>query len=451
MNSTLTDTRVYVEGSAAGIPAELDAAHILHPQTRVDTLSPDRLIIVERARGVRMWDTYGNEWLDGVCGQVNVSFGYARPEISAAVREALDDLGFATMFHSQGHIRASRLAEKLAGLTPTGIEKFFFTTGGSDAVDTALKFARLAHSAIGRDEKNQIIGRLDSYHGMTFGGTTVTGRPGNWQGYGPLLPGVSHIDQPQPGDPNPAAALEKRILEIGPEKVAAFIAEPISMPNGMKVPPEDYWPAVRDICTKYGVLLIADEIVCGFGRTGEMFGMNHWGVSPDLMTMSKALNNGAIPMGAVGMTAEVAARIGAVGQPLSHGFTGGAHPAACAAALATLKLIEDDGLVEYARELGVYTRSEIDAMAARTGAIQGHTGLGMLIGIIVADPTGEEDPATRIPKVIAKLRELRLLARAYPAHGVIALAPSVTASKEDVSEMLSRIEEATTSDLPAAV
>jgi adenosylmethionine-8-amino-7-oxononanoate aminotransferase len=227
----------------------------------------------------------------------------------------------------------------LAEITPGGLERFFFTVGGSDAVDTAIKLVRHANILAGKPEKMTVIARRDGYHGMTMGGTTATGIAVFRTSIGPLLPGVVHVGQPgRWGDGATAADLEQRILELGPENVAAFIGEPVSLPPGLAIPPDDYWPGIREVCTRYEVRVIADEVINGFGRTGRMFACDHWGLEPDLMTMSKGITSGYVPLGAVGLREELyQTLLGSTGI-LPHGFTAGGHPVACAVALANIEL-----------------------------------------------------------------------------------------------------------------
>ncbi|WP_208301261.1 aspartate aminotransferase family protein [Mycobacterium sp. DL440] len=394
---------------------------------------------MERAKGVRLWDVDGNEWLDGFCGQANISFGYGRPEIAEAAKAALDEVGFATLFFGQGNVPAARLGAKLADVTPAGIEKFFFTTGGSDAIDTALKLVRLANAVNGKPNKTHVIGRVTSYHGMTIAATSITGAPANWKDYGPLAPGFSHISQPSADSPAAAEELEQRILELGPDNVAAFIAEPVSVPSGIKIPHPDYWPRIREICTKYGLMMIVDEVVCGFGRTGRMFGIDHWDAAPDLMTMSKAINNGAIPMGAVGMTSAFVERLAAAGRPLSHGFTGGGNPAACAAALATLEIIEQHQVLEHVQDLARHTEAEMTALVKRSPHFDGLRALGMLVAIDIA-ADGAEARTEKMKRMLAKFREIRFMIRGNLAQGCLVFAPSLTSTKGEVSEMIGCIE-----------
>ena len=276
--------------------------------------------------------------------------------------------------------RGALLAEKLAAITPGRIDRFVFTVGGSDANETALKVARLYQARRGYPEKVVVLAREQSYHGMSMGGTSLTGSASYWDGIGPLLPGIEHLPQPDPADPDAAAAVAAAIERIGPERVGAFIAEPISNPAGVNVPHPSYWPAVREICDRHGILLIADEVITGFGRTGRMFACEHWGLEPDIIAISKGLTSGYQPLGAAGFTSEIIEAVGDQTEPFLHGFTAGGHPAACAVALANIEIIEDEELVANAERVGGLLRERLQALSAELGRRRG-PGLGLLCAI----------------------------------------------------------------------
>jgi adenosylmethionine-8-amino-7-oxononanoate aminotransferase len=294
----------------------------------------------------------------------------------------------------------------------------------------------------------KIIARRDSYHGMTLGGTTATGQAALREAVGPLLPGVIHVEQPDPEDGRISATeLEETILREGPETVAAFIGEPIALPPGVAIPPNNYWPAIRQVCTRYDVLLIADEVVNGFGRTGRMFACEHWALEPDLMIMSKGLTSGYQPLAAVGMREEFFHRLAKSSTLLPHGFTAGGHPAACAVALANIDIIEREGLVDNAASVGGYLAERLRVMRDRRDDVTAVRALGMLCAF---DLTGKvatpEGPAFAGEWLTAELEARGMFVRNY--KNTIAVGPSLTATQADIDEIVERIE-AAVDDVPA--
>jgi putrescine---pyruvate transaminase len=353
-----------------------------HSVLQMATLSPvyeQGPLVIAEASGNTLRDIDGREYTDGINGLFNVNVGYGRQDLPEVAAATMRRLGFASNFFGRTSAEALELSAKLSEITPAGLERFFFTVGGSDAVDTAIKLVRHANVLSGEPDKMTVIARRDGYHGMTMGGTTATGIAAFRTNVGPLLPGIVHVGQPgRWGDQATGDDLEKTILELGPENVAAFIGEPISLPPGLAIPPADYWPAIREVCTRYGVRLIADEVICGFGRTGRMFACEHWGIEPDLMTMSKGLTSGYVPLGAVGLREEhFETLLGSTGI-LPHGFTAGGHPVACAVALANIEILQRERMVENAAEVGEHIAARLAEFEQRHEAVTGVRSLGML-------------------------------------------------------------------------
>lgn len=418
---------------------EADLKHVAHPMTRLHGRAASDVLMLESGEGIWLRDADGNRYLDAIAGLVNVSLGYGQEEIADAAASALTELSYGTLFFGRSHQHVATLAERLSHITPAGIDRFFFTTGGSDALDSAVKIVRFGYSATGRPEKSKVIGRAASYHGLTVAGMSATGQAPFWKHFGSPVDGFVHVDQPSPkGAGEALAQLEARIREEDPETVAAFIAEPVSLPSAINVPDEAYWPGVRELCDRYDILLIADEVVCGFGRTGRWFGMDNWDVAPDLMMMSKAINNGAIPMGAVGMTEAVYARLPVEDAPFLHGFTAGGHPVACKTALASLDIMERDGLVDRAAVTGVRFKAELERVAAGSDMLGDVRALGMLVAFdVTPDPTGK--PAgTRFMEILAE-RE-RMLVRDYGDS--VLIAPALVVTDDDVDEIIARVARA---------
>jgi putrescine aminotransferase len=345
---------------------QLDRAHHLHPFTDFKALGEEGTRVITHAEGVYIHDSEGHRLLDGMAGLWCVNLGYGRKELVDAAAEQMQRLAYYNSFFKSTHPPAIQLAEKLCALAPAHLNHVFFTGSGSEANDTILRMVRRYWALKGKPEKQWIITRENAYHGSTVAGMSLGGMsPMQGQG-GPLVPGISHVRQPwwygEGRDRSPeafgrdcAAAIESRILELGEEKVAAFMAEPVQGAGGAIIPPVSYWPAVKEVLARYDILLVVDEVVCGFGRLGEWFGSVHYDLSPDLVTVAKGLSSGYLPIGGVLVGDRVAATLIEEGGEFIHGFTYSGHPVCAAVALRTLELMEEEGVVERVREeLGPY-------------------------------------------------------------------------------------------------
>jgi adenosylmethionine-8-amino-7-oxononanoate aminotransferase len=399
--------------------------------------------IFESGRGLWLTDTEGNRWIDACGGQANVNLGYGRDELAEVAGAALRQLSFATHFyHRRGHTAASRLGGKLAEITPGDLNHFFFALGGSDAVETAIKVARFVNIVNGRPEKIHIIGRYKSYHGVTYGAASLTGDPGMWKNIGPLLPGFSHIEQPSDDGAAAAQALEDEILRVGPDKVAAFMAEPISTPNGIVVPPDDYWPRVREICTRYDVLWIADEVLTGFGRTGKMFAVENWGVVPDMMTMSKAITAGSYPLAVLAVNDAVRTALGTGNESFVHGLTAGGHFAACEVALATIDIMERENVIANSLTTSRYFVEQLQGLAERYPVLDRDSarGLGMMIAVdlTAAETVGALDDE-QAAAMHARFVDEHLMVRTYRNNRTIGFLPALTTTEADVDAIVERL------------
>ncbi|MGP5309004.1 aspartate aminotransferase family protein [Vreelandella alkaliphila] len=344
----------------------LDRQHHLHPFTDFKSLGEEGSRIITHADGVYIYDSQGNRILDGMAGLWCVNLGYGRQELVDAATEQMQQLPYYNNFFKTTHPPAVKLAAKLSELAPEHINHVFFTGSGSEANDTVLRMVRRYWAIKGKPEKQWVISRENGYHGSTVAGMSLGGMaPMHDQG-GPCVPGISHICQPywfgEGRDMNQedfgkqcAQALEEQILALGEDKVAAFIAEPVQGAGGAIIPPDSYWPAVKEVLAKYDILLIADEVICGFGRLGEWFGSTHYGLKPDLMPIAKGLSSGYLPIGAVLVGDRVADTLIEDGGEFFHGFTYSGHPVCAAVALKNLELLESERVVEKVRdELGPY-------------------------------------------------------------------------------------------------
>ncbi|MEU4768532.1 aspartate aminotransferase family protein [Actinosynnema sp. NPDC023794] len=360
----MTTSEAKPNSGSAGVPSaqelvELDRRHLVHPHQRRDR--PERYVVV-RGRGSTVWTADGTELLDAA-GAANwlAQVGHGRPELVQAAADQLAELAYFTSFDVFSNDKSIRLAARLAALAPEGINKVFFTSGGSEGVDTAIKAARLFHNRTGQPDRTWIIARTMGYHGATYGGGTATGFEMLHHGTGPHLPHVAKVTPPWVyraqdfcGDRNFTDhlldELAATIEEIGPGNIAAMIGEPVMGGGGILIPPDDYWPRVREMLAANGILLIADEVVTAFGRTGVWFDSVRRGMDADIIVTAKALTSGYQPLGAVLMRDDIAEAL--VDEQFAHGFTYFGHPVACAVALTNLDLIEREGLVERAVEIG---------------------------------------------------------------------------------------------------
>lgn len=339
---------------------ELNALHHLHPFTDTKALNDKGAKVITRADGVYLWDSDGNKVLDGMAGLWCVNVGYGRREIVDAAYEQMKQLPYYNTFFQTTHPPAIELAARISEITPAHMNRVFFCSGGSEANDTVVRMVRHYWSALGQPAKRIILSRENAYHGSTMAGASLGGmKPMHRQG-GLPIPDIEHIMQPhwykngfdttpeQFGD-LAAQALEQRITELGADNVAAFIAEPVQGAGGVIVPPSTYWPRIQQICRDHDVLLVADEVICGFGRTGKWFGSDTFEITADLMAIAKGLSSGYLPIGGVVVSDQVAEGLETGGE-FNHGYTYGGHPACAAAALANIELMQKERIVERAGE-----------------------------------------------------------------------------------------------------
>ncbi|MGY9032564.1 MAG: aspartate aminotransferase family protein [Rhodobacterales bacterium] len=351
----------------------IDAAHHLHPFTHSNQLAEKGVRVITAAKGVWLKDSEGEEVLDAMAGLWCVNIGYGRDELADAAARQMRELPFYNTFFQTTHVPVLMLAKKLAELAPGDLNHVFFANGGSDANDTNIRLVRTYWAEKGQPNRDVIISRWNAYHGSTIGGASLGGMKG-MHGQGSLpIPGVAFIDQPhwwaEGGDKSPeefglerAQQLEAKIKEIGPDKVAAFIAEPIQGAGGVIVPPETYWPEIQRICKEYDILLIADEVICGFGRTGNWFGSQTVGIEPDVMTVAKGLSSGYIPIGASIISDKIADVLRRT--EFSHGYTYSGHPVACAVALENLRILEEENIVDQVKDVTApYLRKKWESLA----------------------------------------------------------------------------------------
>ncbi len=380
----------------------LDAAHHMHPFTAGAELAAKGARVITSARGVMLTDSEGAQILDAMAGLWCVNIGYGREELAEAAARQMRELPYYNTFFQTTHVPAIALAAKLAELAPGNLDHVFFAAGGSEANDTNIRLVRHYWAAKGKPEKTVIIARRNAYHGSTMGAASLGGMaPMHAQG-GLPIPDVVHIGQPdwyaEGGEMSPeefglmrARELEAKIDELGEGRVAAFIAEPVQGAGGVIVPPESYWPEIQRICDEREILLIADEVITGFGRTGNWFGSQTWNIRPDIMTIAKGLSSGYAPIGGSLVSDEVAGVIAGAGE-FNHGYTYSGHPVSAAVALENLRIMEEERVVEHVREVAA------PHLAERWGALVDHplVGEARLSGLM-ASIALTPDKAARAP------------------------------------------------------
>ncbi|MDA0703074.1 MAG: aspartate aminotransferase family protein [Proteobacteria bacterium] len=371
---------------------ELDARHHMHPFTDSRALAGEGSRIVTRADGVHFWDSEGNRFLDGMAGLWNVNVGYGRASIADAVHRQLLELPFYNTFFKSATPPSVELSKILADLTPKGMDHVFYASSGSEANDTIVRMVRHYWNLKGRPEKKIFISREFAYHGSTMASASLGGMTAMHEQADLPLPGFVHVTPPYwyryGGEMSPAEfglaaarAVEEKILDLGAENIAAFIGEPVQGAGGVIVPPETYWPEIQRICRKHDVLLVTDEVICGFGRTGDWFGADTFGIEPDLMAIAKGLTSGYLPLSAVVLGERLTEELIDAGGEFNHGFTYSGHPACCAAAIENIRIMKDENLIERAREsIGPYFQGRLRELADHplVGEVRG---IGMIAAV----------------------------------------------------------------------
>ncbi len=315
-----------------------------------------------RGEGAVLTDADGAEYLDGLAGLWNVVLGHGRHELAEAAATQMNELAYCTGYTGGSNLRAIELAERLAEIIYPSITRFFFTSGGAEATEASIKTGRYYWKMLGQPEKTKVISRQWGYHGTTLAAMSATGMSNYWPMFEPRVPGFIHISSPYPyryqappGVSQGVAAaneLEQALLREGPETVAMFIAEPVQGGGGIIVPQDDYFPRIREICDKYSVLFVADEVITGFGRTGSIFALNHWGVQPDIVQFAKAVTSGYFPLGGIGVRQEIADCLDAGKSIWMHAYTYSGHPVGCAIALRTIEILQREQMVQQVKEKG---------------------------------------------------------------------------------------------------
>ena len=377
-----------------------DTAHLVHPLHNPAAHASAKVWV--GGKGAYIEDSEGNEYIDCLSGLWNNTAGNGRPELADAAAAQMRQMAFVSGYAGSSNPRAIELSERLAHLTYPSINHFYLTSGGGESTDSNIKLARYYWKLKGKPDKTKVISRIWGYHGVTLAAMCATGIPAYWPMFEPRIPGFSHIPSPYPylyeapegaKSQGIAAAdeLEKQILEEGADTVAMFIAEPVQGAGGVIVPQEDYFKRIREICDQYEVLLVADEVITGFGRTGKMFGLEHWGIEPDLIQFAKAITSGYFPLGGIGISDEIASVMNDSGSPWMHAYTYSSHPVGCAVALAMMDIIENEDFVGQAQTKGKHLLVKLKEALADHPHVGEVRGLGMMCGVeLVKDKATKE-------------------------------------------------------------
>lgn len=428
---------------------EQDRDHLLHPLHHPQFHGTP--VIFERGEGIWLHTVDGRKLIDGFAGLWNVNIGHGQKEMAATAAQQIETLAYCSNYAGSANVPAIQLADKLAGMAYPTLNTTFFASGGAEANESAFKTVRHYWKRLGKPDKTKIIARTHAYHGITLAAMSATGLNAYWPMFEPRVPGFSHIPAPYAyrfqGDIKEgetlgqaaARALEEAILREGPDTVGGFIAEPIQGTGGVIVPPDDYFPLIREICDRYNVLLIADEVITGFGRTGEWFGLNRWGIQPDIMSFAKGITSGYLPLGATMVSDEIAAAISNTGY-FAHGFTYSGHPTTAAAALANLDLLEKDRLIPRVRdETGSYFQRKLREFGSHP-AVGEVRGCG-LIGALELLPRGGKAALTPTNPLGAKAariaREEGVIVRGI--RDLIALSPPLIITTDEIDYLMAAV------------
>ena len=439
---------------AQSVLLERDAAHLIHPLHLPAGHTSGK--VWAGGEGEFLIDANGDRYIDGLSGLWNNTAGNGRRELAEAGYKQMLEMGYASGYTGSSNPRAIELAERLAAITYPDINHFFFTSGGGESTDSNIKLSRHYWKLMGKPNKTKVISLIWGYHGTTLAAMCATGISAYWPMFEPRIPGFSHIPSPYPyfyEAPEGAASqgiaaadeLEKAILAEGPDTVGMFIAEPVQGAGGVIVPQDDYFPRIREICDHYDVLLVSDEVITGFGRTGAMFGLEHWGVKPDLIQFAKAITSGYFPLGGIGMSDAIYDVLRDSGQAWMHAYTYSAHPVGCAIALAMLDIVEGEDFPGQAAAKGKRLLDGLQAALGDHPHVGEVRGLGMMCGIeYVKDRATKEtfDAAEAVgPRIHAEGVTRGLFSRTR--GDAYQIAPPIVSSDETIDRCIEILAEST--------
>jgi 4-aminobutyrate--pyruvate transaminase len=425
-----------------------DKAHHLHPVSNLKALRANGPLVMAHGEGVYLWDTDGKKYIDGFAGLWNVNVGHGRHELAVAAAEQIDDVAFVPTFFGLASPPAIELAARLASMFPGDLNHIQFTSGGAESNETALKIARYYWWLKGQPEKIKVISRRMGYHGIAMGALAATGIPTYHEGFGPGVPGYVHVSAPykyRNGEgltdaefvDKLIAELEELIAKEGAGTIAAFIGEPVQGAGGVVVPVDGYWQAVSDVLKKHNILLLADEVICGFGRTGSMFGAEEYNFQPDIASFAKGVTSGYIPLGGVAVTDEIFDTMSEPDRMFMHGFTYSGHPVACAVALKNIDIIEREDLPTNARVSGDHLRAELHRLLdghKNVGEIRGKGQMTIVELVSNRDTKEKLDPATNPSATItAATRKQGVIVR--PTNDGVGIAPPLIITNDEATAL----------------
>ncbi|MDH3714329.1 MAG: aspartate aminotransferase family protein [Gammaproteobacteria bacterium] len=436
-----------MDNNAESALLKRDTAHLIHPLHSPAPQSAGKVWV--GGKGAFLVDANGDRYIDCLSGLWNNTAGNGRRELIEAFNEQAQALAFSSGYVGSSNPRAIELAERLSETTYANINHFYFTSGGGEATDSNIKLARYYWKLKGKPGKTKVISRVWGYHGVTFAAMCATGIAAYKPMFEPLMPGFVHIPSPYPYryDAPPEAQsqgiaaadeLEKAILKEGADSVAMFIAEPVQGAGGVIAPQDDYFPRIREICDKYDVLFVCDEVITAFGRTGRMWALEHWGVEPDLIQFAKAITSGYFPFGGIGISDEIADVMLNSGEPWMHAYTYSAHPIGCAMALAMLDIVEREDFPGQAAEKGAYLMSALQAALGEHPHVGDIRGLGLMCALEFVQDRGskqEFDPALGIgAKIHAAGMQRGMFSRVR--GDVYCIAPPIVTGRETLDSIV---------------
>ena len=430
---------------------KLDHEHLLHPLHLKS--AHEEPVIVLSGNGIWLEASDGRRYIDGLSGLWNVLIGHGNKELGEAAREQMDQLAFFSNYVGVTNVPVIRLAEKLAGYAYPELNMTFFTSGGAEANETAFKTARYYWKRRGMPDKVKIIARQDAYHGVTLAAMSATGITPYWPMFEPRVPHFSHTSAPYPyrysgtiGEDETiglAAArdLEEAILSEGPDTVAAFIAEPVQGAGGIIVPPDDYCPRVREICDRYDVLLIADEVITGFGRTGKWFGLQNWNISPDIMSFAKGITSGYLPLGGIQISDEIRDAIMSAppNERWMHAYTYSGHATCCAVALKNLEILERENLAALAREMGSHLKEGMESLY-EFDCVGDVRGIGLMWAVEFVADRQSKSSANIAGKILSACQDRGLISRIKGES--LLIAPPLIVTREEIDKIVDIIRDA---------
>jgi 4-aminobutyrate---pyruvate transaminase len=440
--------------------AARDIANALHPYTDLVTHQENGPLIMARGKGIHVWDEDGREYIEAVAGLWCAALGFDNERLAKAAYDQMRTLPFYHAFTAKSHGPLIELSERLINRAPVPMARVIFASSGSEANDTAIKMAWYYNNALGRPQKKKLIGRVKGYHGITVASASLTGLPYNHRSFDVPLPGFVHTITPHfyhgalEGESEEAFAtrcadeLEKLILAEGPDTIAAMFAEPVMGAGGVLVPPKGYFPKIQAVLKKHDVLFVADEVICGFGRTGNYWGSQTFGIEPDIITCAKALSASFLPISATMVNDRVFQALAAESHKIGtfgHGYTYSGHPVPAAVAVETLKIYDEINIADHARTVGTHMQAELRRRFEGHELVGEVRGVGLIGAIeLIADKATRSnfDPALKMGARLAKLGETHgVISRALP-NDTLAFSPPLIITEAEVTEMLNRFERA---------